>query len=297
MESICDHPSAAGGSNQCTAGRTTTQITRGFRDRIAGFTARVGSNGARRGSGVRGNTDTNSSSIEAIGQANGLNSALTFPLADSGYSPVEDFGAAEAEALAELQYLYFAALDMVAQRNGIEPLYPVEEIVLGASAVRALGAGYRAIAASVSASVERRAIAERFLVAMEPALATIRGPGNWIVTRHRMSPRSAIYQSKITGMLPDVDYLVNGVKFDGFANGILLEAKGFGYARWVKNGVFKGSFRGAAALERQAARQLAAAPSGARIQWHFAEEDAANATRVLFERQGVKGIEVLFSPR
>jgi hypothetical protein len=34
-------------------------------------------------------------------------------------------------------------------------------------------------------------------------------------------------------------YRVNGVKFDGYANGVLQEAKGPGYAQFVRNGEFQ----------------------------------------------------------
>ncbi len=45
-----------------------------------------------------------------------------------------------------------------------------------------------------------------------------------------MSPRAAIFQSQVTGLLPGVEYRVGTVVFDGFADGVLLEAKGPGYA-------------------------------------------------------------------
>ena len=63
----------------------------------------------------------------------------------------------------------------------------------------------------------------------------------------------------------------------------------------MRNGSFRPWFHGADALVDQARRQVAAA-GGAPIQWHFAEESAANATRSLFTEQGVTGIQVLFTP-
>ena len=107
--------------------------------------------------------------------------------------------------------------------------------------------------------------------------------------------RAANYQSQITGRLPDVGYVANGVKFDGFANGTLLDAKGFGYANFVKDGQFRSWFNGADSLVDQAQRQLNAA-GGTPIQWHFAEEAAATATRNLFQSRGVSGIDVIFTP-
>lgn len=96
----------------------------------------------------------------------------------------------------------------------------------------------------------------------------------------------------IHGFLP---INVNGVKLDGIVNDVLQEAKGPGYATFVRNGTFQPWFRGADALVSQARRQVTAA-GGAPIQWHFAEEAAANATRALFSERGITGIQVLFTP-
>jgi len=108
-----------------------------------------------------------------------------------------------------------------------------------------------------------------------------------------MSGRAAAYQVRFgrTGQV----FRVNGVKFDGIANGVLQEAKGPGYATFVRNGEFQPWFRGADALASQARRQLMAA-GGSPIQWHFAEQSAANATRTLFSKRGISGIEILFTP-
>lgn len=124
----------------------------------------------------------------------------------------------------------------------------------------------------------------------------INGPGAYARVMESMSARAAIYQSKVTGTLPEVGYIVHGVKFDGFRGGVLLDAKGHGYANFVKDGKFVSWFNGANALVDQARRQVAAA-GGTRIQWHFAEESAANAARALLTNNGVKGIDVIYSPR
>jgi hypothetical protein len=91
-----------------------------------------------------------------------------------------------------------------------------------------------------------------------------------------------------------------GVRFDGFKDGVLLEAKGPGYAnkflddlapkRWFKN-------TGAKELVRQALRQLdAARGTGVPIRWHIAEEKTAQAIRLLFKDERVVGIEVVYTP-
>ena len=109
-----------------------------------------------------------------------------------------------------------------------------------------------------------------------------------------MSERALAYQARITGRAGEA-FIRNGVKFDGIANGVLLEAKGPGYATFVRNGSFQPWFSGAEGLVSQAQRQLAAA-GGSSIQWHFAEEAAANATRALFQERGIGGIQLLFTP-
>ena len=53
-----------------------------------------------------------------------------------------------------------------------------------------------------------------------------------------MSPRAAAYQARISGRAGEA-FILNGVEFDGIADGILLETKGPGYAGFVKNGSFK----------------------------------------------------------
>lgn len=127
--------------------------------------------------------------------------------------------------------------------------------------------------------------------------ATKSGPGQFGRVIESMSDRAAIYQSRVTGRLPDVGYTVNGVKFDGFdtARGVLLDAKGPGYATFVRDGQFRPWYNGADSMAAQAQRQLGAA-GGTPIEWHFAEEAAANATRNLFQSRGIEGILIFHTP-
>ncbi|WNG31900.1 hypothetical protein F0U62_35860 [Cystobacter fuscus] len=130
------------------------------------------------------------------------------------------------------------------------------------------------------------------------------GPGRWGPAKESMSARA--YQEQITGHSADDAYWVGGmstnaggVRFDGFKDGVLLEAKGPGYANkffdtlepkaWFKN-------TGAQALVDQARRQLAAVRGkGISIRWHIAEEKTAEAIRLLFQRSRVVGIEVVYT--
>lgn len=86
------------------------------------------------------------------------------------------------------------------------------------------------------------------------------------------------------------------MKFDGFRGGVLLDAKGPGYARFVQDGEFRSWYTGAKALLEQARRQVSAA-GGVPINWLVAEADAANAMRNLFVGEEVSsGINILYNP-
>jgi hypothetical protein len=90
------------------------------------------------------------------------------------------------------------------------------------------------------------------------------GPGQWGPAKESMKPPSRRYQEQITGHSADDAYWVGGmstkaggVKFDGFKNGVLLEAKGPGYAKFFEGLDPKEWFRhsGAQGLIDQAQRQ------------------------------------------
>ncbi|SEU34874.1 Restriction endonuclease fold toxin 5 [Myxococcus fulvus] len=136
--------------------------------------------------------------------------------------------------------------------------------------------------------------------------APSKGPGQWGPAKESMSPRARRYQEQISGHSADEAYWVGGVgrdsggvKFDGFEKGVLLEAKGPGYANkfldnlrpkvWFENS-------GAKALVEQAQRQLAKTPADVPIKWFIAEEKTAEAIRMLFRRERIIGIEVLYVP-
>ncbi|TQF12258.1 hypothetical protein FJV41_30075, partial [Myxococcus llanfairpwllgwyngyllgogerychwyrndrobwllllantysiliogogogochensis] len=134
--------------------------------------------------------------------------------------------------------------------------------------------------------------------------APSKGPGKWAPANEKMSPRARRYQEQISGHSADEAYWVGGtttkdggVKFDGFEKGVLLDAKGPGYAKffdgldpkvWFKNS-------GAKSLLAQADRQLQAA-KGVSIRWHVAEESAARAIQKWLSRNDVRGVEVVFTP-
>ncbi|MGQ5652493.1 polymorphic toxin-type HINT domain-containing protein [Streptomyces sp. EKR5.2] len=121
------------------------------------------------------------------------------------------------------------------------------------------------------------------------------GPGTWGTVNEAMSARAAAYQTRVTGVPRGFGYTVNGVKFDGFQGGTLLDAKGPGYAGFVKGGRFRSWYNGADSLADQAQRQLNAA-GGTPITWHVAEADAVTAMRNLFADRGISGINIVHTP-
>ena len=94
------------------------------------------------------------------------------------------------------------------------------------------------------------------------------GPGEWGPSKNHGSANARAYELQITGR-PE-GYYVNGVEFDGYQNGELLDAKGLGYANLIP----AEWSTAAKQLEAAADRQLEAAGSTP-IHWIFAEEEAA----------------------
>lgn len=125
-----------------------------------------------------------------------------------------------------------------------------------------------------------------------------KGPGNWQKVKEGMKARAAKYQTQITGRPPGEAYVVKGVRFDGFRSGVLLEAKGPGYAKFVKGGEFREWFRGDEVLLKQAEHQEAAARAAGniRIEWHVAERELADVLRKAFGDRELRLITIVYTP-
>jgi hypothetical protein len=136
--------------------------------------------------------------------------------------------------------------------------------------------------------------------------APANGPGQWGPAKESMKPRARRYQEQVSGHSADDAYWVggmstqaDGVKFDGFKDGVLLEAKGPGYAKFFDDLEPKDWFRhsGASGLVEQARRQSQRVRGmGIRIEWHVAEAAAAEAIAQLLERNSITGIRVIHTP-
>ncbi len=87
---------------------------------------------------------------------------------------------------------------------------------------------------------------------------------------------------------------INGVKFDGMREGILLDAKGK-YSQFInkETGEFYSWFEGKDSLVSEAKRQIAAS-EGSKIQWYFSKKETLKVVQELFMDKGIKGIELKF---
>ncbi len=132
------------------------------------------------------------------------------------------------------------------------------------------------------------------------------GPGKWVESAESMSDRARRYQAQVTGTPDGRVYRVENVRtrdgklkpkvdFDGFRDGVLLEAKGPGYLNFVKNGRFTRFFTGADDIVEQAKSQLAAAGE-LKVRWHVAEAETAQAIGVLLEDAKLSKIEIVHTP-
>jgi len=171
--------------------------------------------------------------------------------------------------------------DRVEEPNGIDPTSPTHSNVDSPSSETpsAGGAGHEPPGGN------------RPPVADEPPAE---GPGHWEQVNEHMPQRAAQYQAQIVNQPPGQVYVVDGVKFDGYSEGILLEAKGPGYNRFLDaNGNFQEWWRGIDSLRNQAENQQRVA-GGLPIEWHIAEQEAYNAISRLL--QEFNGIQVIYTP-
>jgi hypothetical protein len=129
------------------------------------------------------------------------------------------------------------------------------------------------------------------------------GPGKWVQKAEGMSEDAMRYQVQVTGTPQGWVYRVffgpgpdDYVDFDGFVNGVLLEAKGPNLAKFIDEGLKPlPFFRGQPQFLAQARRQFDAS-SGLPLRWIVAEKKFADYLRKLFVANNLENIEVLHVP-
>lgn len=146
--------------------------------------------------------------------------------------------------------------------------------------------------------------AETVIVALAPNAVAMTthgagGLGEWVEVDEHMSESARNYQAQVTGAPKGFAYRVqrNGEKvdFDGFPDGVLLDAKGPNYAKFYDNDLNAlGFFKGDRKILKDAQRQLRVA-NGTPVRWLVAEEKFAAALRLLFGKNQI-GIDVVHVP-
>jgi hypothetical protein len=169
--------------------------------------------------------------------------------------------------------------------------------VQGALVVRELALPVGAVTVSVGAGAVGASV-----VLMAQGSPPAEGPGQWVPENTSMSPEARRYQAQISGAPEGWAYSIrigpgpkDKVDFDGFKDGVLLEAKGPGYLALLKRMHGKSFFEGIEGMLNQARRQFDAAGT-APIHWHFAEREVADIVRKEFRENRLGSIKVFHTP-
>ena len=136
------------------------------------------------------------------------------------------------------------------------------------------------------AEADVEAAAARLVKAAGEAPAGV--TGSWVVEPTKgWKPRAVAYQQQVTGQVAGLAYKVNDVRFDGIVNGVLVDAKGPGYAAQFPYRYLDPK------IAKTARHQLAAVPKGTPITWYIAEEGAIDDIRRVFRVNGISGINLV----
>jgi hypothetical protein len=118
--------------------------------------------------------------------------------------------------------------------------------------------------------------------------------GKWVKTNENMSDFSKSYQEKITGRSWNESYELNGVKFDGYKGGVLIDTKG-NMNQFLDGDNFKVWYTGHKSSLDQANRQLDVA-NGAPIEWYFSDKEYMEVLQDYFVKEGVTEIKFIHDP-
>ena len=126
----------------------------------------------------------------------------------------------------------------------------------------------------------------------------VHGPGAWGPSHEGFTGLSRAYQEFVTGRPISEAYIVEGparaVKFDDFANGVLIDAKA-DYQQFVTKGAWDTWFQGDSQFLKWAVDQSAAA-GDTPIQWVFLQREMADRISVLLTENGFTNINVVWKP-
>jgi len=153
---------------------------------------------------------------------------------------------------------------------------------LGHTAVTVSKVGVIGIEVALSGPVAGSRAAQRGAVLIPIPTREKVGPGQHVRANEHMYAEARAYQERVAGAKPYEAYELNDVRFDGFENGVLIDAK-YGYKGHIKDGKFADWFRNGKPFIIQAERQIKAAPN-MKIQWRFSEKEVADMVRELLHK-------------
>ncbi|MER7660757.1 ricin-type beta-trefoil lectin domain protein [Streptomyces sp. NPDC096193] len=138
-------------------------------------------------------------------------------------------------------------------------------------------------------------------VASSGCWADLTGPGQWKAENESMKPAALAYQTRITGVPAGMVYRLTAdtksgwVKFDGFKNGTLLDAKN-GYLGLIdpKTGKFYKWYKSAA--EEAQRQNKAFERHGIPIVWHCSEAGSVPAFKAMLKDENITSITVVHTP-
>lgn len=133
----------------------------------------------------------------------------------------------------------------------------------------------------------------------QPLTSTSAGPGKWVRKKPSSSERANRYQEQISGRPAEEVYVIDDVEYDGFNDGILLEAKGPGYRSFFQaDGTPEPWYEASGKFEQllDQARNQSRASRGLPVQWHVAEAEVAKFLQSHFSSNRIVGIQVIHTP-
>ncbi|MFE1288378.1 hypothetical protein [Streptomyces sp. NPDC058751] len=163
------------------------------------------------------------------------------------------------------------------------------------------GIGARALQALGKACGKPRIAALARTVSGEFCWVELGGPGRWFTEKESMKSADAAYQRVVTDGVPEgFVYKVPAstpsgfVKFDGYKNGKLIDAKNLHYPdSFINPSTGKLKFPTA---ETTTMKKQVAAANGVPVVWYMNNERTATALRLWAIDNDVKGIEFVFRP-
>ncbi|MFH9892397.1 RICIN domain-containing protein [Streptomyces luteogriseus] len=180
--------------------------------------------------------------------------------------------------------------------KGLRSLGLTDEVIagIGTKVLRELG--------ETCKKTSRTSLMAHAARAAEGCWVEVGGPGSWATERESMAAADAAYQRAVTGGVPegfvykvrDPSTASGYVKFDGYLNGTLIDAKNLHYPdNFINAGTGKLRFP---TKETGTMKKQVGAANGVPVVWYMNNERTAIALQHWVADNGLKGIKIVFKP-